>query len=61
MHRGAGRSAVNPVAVSYCRDHGISVVGGACPFMFLPGAGLVHRTHGFLARLFHRHPAPGAA
>jgi predicted CoA-binding protein len=61
MHRGAGQGAVNPVAVSYCRDHGISVVDGACPFMFLPRAGLVHRTHGFLARLFHRHPAQRAA
>ena len=61
MHRGAGRGAVNPVAVSYCRDHGIAVVEGACPFMFLPRAGLVHRTHGFFARLFGSHPAHRAA
>ena len=61
MHRGAGQGAVNPVAVSYCRDHRIAVVDGACPFMFLRGAGFVHRTHGFLARLFGRHPAQRAA
>jgi predicted CoA-binding protein len=61
MHRGAGQGAVNPVAVSYCRDHGIAVVEGACPFMFLPGAGLVHRAHGFVARLLGRHPAARAA
>jgi predicted CoA-binding protein len=61
LHRGTGRGAVNPVAVSYCRDHGIAVVEGACPYMFLPGAGFVHRTHGFFARLFGRHPAHRAA
>lgn len=57
MHRGAGRGAVSPTAVAYCHDHGLAVVAGACPFMFLPQAGFVHRTHGFFARLFGRHPA----
>ena len=61
MHRGMGPGAVNPAAVSYCRDHGIAVVTGACPFMFLPRAGLVHRTHGFLARLLGQHPGRHAA
>jgi predicted CoA-binding protein len=61
MHRGAGRGAVSVTAVAYCRDHGLAVVAGACPFMFLPGAGFVHRTHGFFARLFGRHPAQRAA
>ena len=61
MHRGTGHGAVSVTAVAYCRDHGIAVVEGACPFMFLPGAGIVHRTHGFFARLFGRHPAQHAA
>jgi len=61
MHRGVGPGAVSPAAVSYCRDHGIAVVTGACPFMFLPRAGLVHRTHGFLARLLGHHPGRHAA
>jgi len=61
LHRGAGRGAVSPAAVAYCREHGIAVVEGACPFMFLPAAGLVHRTHGFFARLFGRHPAQRTA
>lgn len=61
MHRGAGRGAVSATAVAFCREHGIAVVEGACPFMFLPGAGFVHRTHGFLARIFGRHPARHAA
>jgi hypothetical protein len=61
MHRGTGRGAVSATAMAYCRDHGIAVVEGACPFMFLPRAGLVHRTHGFFARLFGRHPVQRAA
>lgn len=60
MHRGAGRGAVSPTAVAYCHDHGLAVVAGACPFMFLPQAGFLHRTHGFFARLFGRHPAHAA-
>jgi uncharacterized protein len=61
MHRGAGRGAVSATAVAYCRERGIAVVEGACPFMFLPGAGLVHRAHGFVARLLRQHPAQRAA
>lgn len=61
MHRGAGQGAVSAAAVAWCRERGIAVVDGACPFMFLPGAGFVHRAHGFLARLLGRHPAERAA
>ena len=61
MHRGAGRGSVSPAAVAYCREHGIAVVDGACPFMFLPQAGFVHRAHGFFARLFGHHPAQRTA
>jgi hypothetical protein len=61
MHRGAGRGAVSPAAVAFCREHRIAVVEGACPFMFLPGTALVHRAHGFLARLVGRHPGARAA
>lgn len=53
MHRGAGRGAVNWDAVQYCRDHGMSVIPGECPFMFLENAGWVHRVHGFFHRLSH--------
>jgi predicted CoA-binding protein len=61
MHRGAGQGAVSKTAVAYCRDHGVAVVDGACPFMFLPGAGLVHRAHGLLAHLLGHHPSQRAA
>ena len=61
LHRGTGRGAVSPVAVSFCRDHGIAVVDGACPFMFLPKGGFVHRAHRFVARLLGHDPGRRAA
>jgi predicted CoA-binding protein len=56
MHRGAGRGAVSEKAVSFCRDNGMEVVDGACPFMFLPGTGASHGLHRFAMRLFGRLP-----
>jgi predicted CoA-binding protein len=50
MHRGVGDGAVSPAAVAFCRGQGMSVVEGACPYMFLPGAGFIHRVHGWLKR-----------
>lgn len=56
MHRGVGPGAVSATAAAFCREHGISVVEGACPLMFLRRSGLPHRLHAFLLRLLHRHP-----
>jgi predicted CoA-binding protein len=56
MHRGSGIGAVSPKAAAYCRSHGVEVIEGACPYMFLPRGAVVHRVHGF----FHRLLALGA-
>lgn len=56
MHRGAGRGAVSADAVTFCREQGIDVVDGACPLMFLPDTGLVHRIHRFFVGLAGRLP-----
>jgi predicted CoA-binding protein len=45
MHQGMGRGAASPAALALCRAHGLSVVSGVCPLMFLPDAGFVHRAH----------------
>jgi uncharacterized protein len=50
FYRAGGRGAVTAEAVRFCELNGISVIPGACPFMFLPGAAWYHRLH----RLFHR-------
>ena len=51
LHRGIGPGAMSDGAVSLCRENGIAVVEGECPYMFLPSSGFVHRTHGFFRRL----------
>ena len=64
MHRGIGTGAVSPAAVAFCRARGLSVVAGACPYMFLPHPGFIHRVHGLLSGrrgLDFARPAPAHA
>ena len=44
MHQSIGKkgSSVWPGSVDYCRQHDISVIDGACPMMFGPGADFGH-------------------
>jgi predicted CoA-binding protein len=56
MHRGVGVGAVSGSAATFCRQHGISVVEGACPLMFMRPPGFPHNLHGSLLKLCHRHP-----
>lgn len=56
MHRGVGAGAVSPRAVRFCREQGMAVIAGQCPFMFLPASGGVHRIHGFLQKITGRYP-----
>ena len=57
MHRGGGPGAVSPEAVALCRERGIEVVDGECPFMFLPHTPWFHGVHRFLRRLGGRLPS----
>ena len=61
LHRGFGPGAVSPSAVDFCRLHGIAVIEGECPYMFLPASGFVHRVHGFFRRLSREKSARTAA
>ena len=56
MHRGGGQGSASPVAVAFCREHGMSVVEGECPFMFLPSTQFPHRMHGFIRKVFGSFP-----
>ena len=43
MHQSMGKStSVSPNAVDYCRQHDMSVIAGACPMMYGPGADFGH-------------------
>ena len=56
-----GKSKVSQKALDLCRERGIQVIAGQCPFMFLPGSGGVHRFHGFVRRITGRYPRRKAA
>jgi hypothetical protein len=51
LFKGAGPGAVSEEAVELCRTHGIDVVEGACPLMFLEPVGGVHKFHRLLRRM----------
>ena len=56
MHRGGGQGSVSPTAVEYCHEHGMRVVDGYCPFMFLPKTQFFHRIHGFVLKVMGSYP-----
>lgn len=41
----SGGGSVSPEAVELCQQHGIQVIAGACPMMFLKPVGWFHRVH----------------
>ncbi|HEX2910035.1 MAG TPA: CoA-binding protein [Chloroflexia bacterium] len=47
LHRGVGQGAVSQAAIDYCEAHGIEVISGYCPYMFLPENGFFHSAHRF--------------
>ena len=52
MHQSmAHGSSVSQEAVEYCRQHGMSVIAGACPMMFGPGVDFGHACMRWMLRL----------
>jgi hypothetical protein len=45
-----GPGAVSDEAVRIAREHGMSLVEGACPLMFLESPAWIHRVHRFVRR-----------
>ena len=56
MYRATGAGAVSPGAVEFCQAHGMPVVAGECPFMFLPETPWFHRFHGFCRKVLGKYP-----
>lgn len=56
MHRGGGQGAVSNEAATFCRQKGLHLVEGYCPFMFLPRTQFFHRVHGLVMKLLGRYP-----
>ena len=58
MHQSlGGSSSVSAGAVEYCRQHDISVIAGACPMMFGPGADLGHTCMRWFLKVSGKLPA----
>jgi predicted CoA-binding protein len=45
------RSTENAQAIAYCEQHGIEVIPGFCPYMFMSKSPFFHKLHGFVARM----------
>jgi predicted CoA-binding protein len=56
LFRASGAGAMSPSAISFCESHGITVVGGECPLMFLTEPGWIHRLHGFCRKITGKYP-----
>jgi uncharacterized protein len=56
MYRGGGQGAVSAEAVEFCRQQGMDVVPGECPFMFLDPVHHVHRFHRFFVKIAGKYP-----
>jgi len=57
MYRATGQGAVSGAAVAACRENGIGVVAGECPYMFFHKTGFPHRVHGFIRKIMGSYPA----
>jgi len=56
MYSAGHGGAVSGKALQFCRERGIRVVPGQCPFMFWRDAGFGHRFHGFVRKITGRYP-----
>lgn len=56
MYRAGGPGSVSAKAVEVCKQSGVDVVAGECPYMFLPGTKGVHRWHGWLRKILGSYP-----
>lgn len=56
IHGITGPREIPAEVLAICRDHGIRVIPGYCPFLFLQGAGWFHRLHGGLMKLTGTYP-----
>ena len=53
----SGEREVDPNALEAARAHGIAVIGGYCPYMFLPQTAFFHRLHGTIWKVFGLYPS----
>ena len=57
IYRTLGHRATHDDVVALCREKGIGLIEGYCPFMFFPEPQFFHRMHGFFLKLVGTYPA----
>jgi len=60
-HRSFGNGSVSEEVLRLCREHGIRVIGGACPMMYCPPVDFGHACVKWILRLTGGLPRPGAS
>lgn len=58
MHRSFGGGSVSEEAVAYGREHGVTVIPGACPMMFCEPVDFGHKCIRFLVKMTGGLPEP---
>lgn len=53
----SGERSVNQDSLRFCEDHGMKVIAGQCPYMFMNDAGLIHRFHGAIWKMIGKYPS----
>lgn len=56
MHRSVDAGSVDPAAVAYGREHGMTVIDGGCPLMYGPTADGGHKAMCAVLKVFGRVP-----
>jgi predicted CoA-binding protein len=56
LHRGVGQGAVSDDAVALAQQHGMTLVAGECPLMFLGKPGFPHNVHAFFKKVAGHYP-----
>jgi len=56
LHRGVGQGAVSEAATALARQHGMTLVAGECPLMFVGKPGFPHNVHAWFKKVAHTYP-----
>ena len=59
LYGGLGGGATSPATIAAAERHGLDVVAGHCPYMFLPGTPVFHSLHGVGKKLTGSYPKAG--
>jgi predicted CoA-binding protein len=57
LHNHIAAGVQNTRAIYQAEQHGLRLITGFCPFMFMPATAFFHRMHGFVLKVLRAYPA----